>query len=560
MVALLCLLLGGQLSCARQHPLLQPAVREELRTGLPLQPEALATEAPKMLADVPLEPAVEVITRARQVTSPDVQTPTVRLTLPEVRQNALQHNLALQVELFNPSIAEAGYQGERWKFEAVLEAGLNYDHAKDLQGIGVHTISVIPSVRIPTQAGGVVSLTLPFTRRDSEQLIPGVVPPLKQGRTDTTNIEFNLEQPLLRDAGFEINYASINTAGLLMRQTDARTKLAAIRVLVNAEQFYWQHYAAHENLKVQLQQYESALEQVRTAQRLVEEGARTKIEVTRAQSDAARRFEGIITAETSRRQTELALKRVINAPDLSIQSQTIILPITPPTPMGLRLDREKIIELALRHRMELFENEVQLALDRVSLQVSRNRVLPDVRFNFRYAFSGEAPEFDTALEQLFDRKLDRYAIGLTASVPLAGNQQARYQALQSALILSQTTANRQALTQAIQEEVLNAANGVELHWQRILSNRTAVARAQETYDDNKLEFQLGTITSTELLLTLDQLAQAQSALVFSLSDFQNALVDLAFATGTVLGQGGVLWTPATQLGGRSDSGYTPPGR
>jgi hypothetical protein len=48
-----------------------------------------------------------------------------------------------------------------------------------------------------------------------------------------------------------------------------------------------------------------------------------------------------------------------------------------------------------------------------------------------------------------------------------------------------------------------------------------------------------------LLLTLDQLAEARSALVTSITEYQNSLVDLAFATGTVLGQGAVTWTPRT---------------
>jgi len=90
---------------------------------------------------------------------------------------------------------------------------------------------------------------------------------------------------------------------------------------------------------------------------------------------------------------------------------------------------------------------------------------------------------------------------------------------------------------------LNAINAVELNWQRILSNRAAVDRAQETYQDNRSEFELGKITTTELLLTLDQVAEARSALVSSITEYQNSLVDLAFATGTVLGESSVSWTP-----------------
>lgn len=542
-VALVLLVGMGQSSCTRKHPLLAPPVRQELRTATPFETKALVTQPPTELQQVPMEPAAEVIKRAKKVTNPEPETPTVSLTLAEVRKNALEYNLDLQVQLFDPAIDEAGYHAERWKFEAVLGATMSQDSVRDSEGRQAKTVSLTPSVLIPTQAGGTATITLPFARRLSEQLIPGAFPPLAEGRTDTPGFEVSIDQPLLRDAGPKLDFASINRAGLLMRQTDARTKLAAIRVLANAEQFYWLHYAAHENLKIQIEQYELALEQVRTAQRLVDEGARTKIEVTRAQSDAARRFERIIIAENTRRRSELALKRVMNAPTLPIQSGTLILPLTPPAPQGLTFDRDAVAALALRNRMDLFENEVQLALDRISLDQSRNRLLPDVRFNFKYAFSGSAPEFDRSVDLLFNKKYDSYSLALTASIPLAGNQRARYEAFQSALVLSRTQANRRALELTIREEVLNGINSVELNWQRILSNRAAVARAQETYQDNKLEFQLGKITSTELLLTLDQMAEAQSALVLSLTEYQNSLVDLAFASGTVLGQGGVIWSP-----------------
>src|SRR5262249_43519329 len=167
--------------------------------------------------------------------------------------------------------------------------------------------------------------------------------------------------------------------------------------------------------------------------------------------------------------------------------------------------------------------EVQLALDRITLQVNRNLVLPDVRLNFTYAFSGAAPKLDDTLDSIFKKEFDNYNVGLQVSVPLAGNQQARYRTLRSALTLAQTSTNREALSMLIREDVINAINAAELNWQRVLSNRVAVVRSQETYEANKREFQLGFITNTELLQTLDQLASARSALVSSISDFQNAL-------------------------------------
>lgn len=530
-------------SCSRRHPLIGPPGQLGLRTAAPFETRDLVTQPPVELAKMPIEPATDVIDRARDVSASKPDLPSMSITLAEVRKYALENNLDLRVQMFDPAIAEAGYESERGKFEAVLDTAITEDSSRDSDAQQAKTFSLAPAISVPTQFGGTASISLPFARRDSQQIIPGTFPPLTQGRTDTPGLRFGISQPVLRGAGTDFNYATINISGLLMRQADARTKLAAIRVLSNAEQFYWLHYAAYENLKIQFEQYELAQEQVRTAQRLVEEGARTKIEVTRAESDLARRFERIIIAENTRRRTELALKRMMNAPSLAVQSATLLLPVTPPSPQGLTFDRDRIVGLALENRMELLQNELQLAQDRVTLNLNRNLERPDVRLNFNYSFSGTASNFERALDFLFNRRNDTYSMGFIASIPLGGNQRAKYDTLQSALVLSQTEANREALRMAIREEVLNAINSVELNWQRILSNRAAVARAQQTYQDNRLEFQLGKITSTELLLTLDQLAEARSAEVLSITDYQNSLVDLAFASGTVLGQSGVTWTP-----------------
>ena len=74
---------------------------------------------------------------------------------------------------------------------------------------------------------------------------------------------------------------------------------------------------------------------------------------------------------------------------------------------------------------------------------------------------------------------------------------------------------------------------------------TAVARAERTYNEELEEFQQGYVTSTEVLDALNSLATARVNEVSSLRDYQKSIVDLAFATGTVLGQGGVLWSPLT---------------
>ena len=522
-----------------------PSLQEdpEAHTGTAFMPESLVTQPPIKPEDVSEENERDVYTAARAAADAaqaaadlEPQADSTSLTLQSTRQYALENNLTLRVSTHDPAIAQAGYERELAKFENVFALSTSYGQSFDgtSRARATDTVTLTPSVRVPLRNGATLSLALPISDIENDTL-----------GTDTTSVgaDFSVSVPLMRNAGTFFNTASIRQSGLRVRQADARTKLEAIRVLANVERAYWNYYAAHEDLKIQLDQYDLAVEQLRIANRLVEEGVRTKVEVTRAESGVARRFDSVIQAETTRRRTERALKRVMNESSLSVETDTAIVPSTSPAPLGLIFDRRVVAELALNNRMELLDNEIQSAVDEISVGVSRNQVLPDVRFDFNYSFSGAQPTFDRAIEQLTRTELNSYSVGLTAEIPLSGNQAARATLRESILAKSRTEASRRVLEIAIRQEVFDAIDAVEQNWQRILSNKTAVARAGQTYKEEQQQFQLGDVTSKDVLDALTELADARSAEVQSLRDYQNAVVDLAFATGTVLGQGGVIWSP-----------------
>src|SRR6185295_4149731 len=110
-----------------------------------------------------------------------------------------------------------------------------------------------------------------------------------------------------------------------------------------------------------------------------------------------------------------------NEPNLPLQSSTIIIPMTPPDPQGLTFDRNVVVGLALENRMEMFQNELELAQNRVALSATRNLILPDIRATFSYSFQGPGTTFDHALNSLFNTNYAGYSTGLSASIPLGGN-------------------------------------------------------------------------------------------------------------------------------------------
>jgi outer membrane protein TolC len=523
------------------HTKISDKQRNILRYATPLEPESLANEPSPSLADTPVVPGREILKEAKSVLQPLPDDEIVRLALPEINRDALEYNLNLQVDLHNPLIAEQGYISERWKFESVLATGQSQNIA--INGFGGEADNAIfdTSLRVPTRLGGMAFIGIPFSRASYDPLAFNPQTNALGGRTDITGFSLGVNQPLLRNAGIDVNFASINIAGLILMQTDARTRLSAIRILANAEQAYWSYFFAYENLAIQVRLYELSLKQLESSKRLVEEAVRTKAEIVRAQSGVAQRYEQVVSAELNRRLAERTLKRLMNSPLLPTNGGATIIPETPPDPKGIVFDRRQVVELALANRVELIDNEFQQSIDRINIQVNQNAVLPDIRFDFRYAFAGDGATYNDALDRLFRPELDNYSFGLQSTIPIQGNQSARARLQQSRLLLSQTQAFREAVTIAITEETLKAVDSVEKIWQRIIANRIFVESARESYNIELIQFEKGESTNTEVFVQLSNLAQAEQQYVLSLADYQRSLVDLAFASGTILGKSGVVF-------------------
>jgi len=91
--------------------------------------------------------------------------------------------------------------------------------------------------------------------------------------------------------------------------------------------------------------------------------------------------------------------------------------------------------------------------------------------------------------------------------------------------------------------VLNAIDQLEANWQRILAAQQRVILAARVLDAETRQFELGLRTSTEVLDAQARLADAQSAEINAVTEYQIAQVDIAFAAGMVLGASNVTWSP-----------------
>lgn len=463
------------------------------------------------------------------------------LSLDKVRAATLENNLDLKVALVDPLIADESLRREEAKFEAVFRPGVRYreDDSPTLNTTSSNqqnSLDFSGGVDIPLRSGGRVSVDFAEGMRETNN------PFVTLNTSYTSDVAFSVSQPLLRNAGRQANTHSIRVAANEQQISEARTKLEIIRQLAAADRSYWRLYAARRELEVRQQQYELADAQLQQATRRVNAGDAAEIEITRAQAGIAERLEAIIIAENNVLNQQRELKRIINIPGLEMETPVKLVTETQPSPVPYVFDPVSLADQAVANRMEMLELELRIASDLSTIEFEKNQALPLLTLDYVYNIQGLGATFNDSHGSLWRNNFEGWSLGLSGQVPI-GNEAAKARVQQAILIRLQRLSTKESRRLAIRQEALTAIDAVEAAWQRILAARQSAIAAARTYEAEKRQNEAGARTSTDVLDAATRLADAQSAEIRALSDYQIALVDLSFATGTMLGAAKINWAP-----------------
>lgn len=542
----------------------QEAASQNFRPG---QQQPIRVDVRKALADI--------AEQASKKTDDGSSDRKLSLSIAEARKMALENNLSLRVASLEPAIAETALGEERAKFDNIIfaKAKLKSTDAPSIAAENVKFSSTNPAlngqsvkltkeqqtfdvfeaeagVKIPLRTGGVVTLSSPFERKKTQGTL--------SSDEYRSALRFSISQPLLRNAGVRVNEASIRIAGFEQQAVNVKARLQSIRVISLIDKAYWELYAAWADLDVSRQQYELASQNLFMVRRRVEEGLTAAIEVRRAEIGVADRVEALIVAKTRLKLAQRQLKFLLNGQDLALDSEVNIIPTTAPALTNYALDRKRIASEALDGRLELLELELKLAADLAKIEYLENQTLPLFTLDYSYgALSSSRGNFGQAYGDISDNRFNDWAVGLRFELPMTN--QARRMQLQGAVqqrIQRLTTKTLQE--QTVRREIYDMLDLTEQSWQRMLAARQQVILAGLNYEAELKQFKEGLRTMTEVLEMLSLLGKAQSKEISAVKDYQVALIDLAYATGTLLGYSRVELNintpaPAPRSTGHTDS-------
>jgi len=194
--------------------------------------------------------------------------------------------------------------------------------------------------------------------------------------------------------------------------------------------------------------------------------------------------------------------------------------------------------------MDTIGLERQLEIDDLRIALARNRTLPDVTFSGSFATRAQAGGQSESYEGLLGPSSDSSFLRLSARIPL-GNRAAKAELLRSRLIRLQDRVLLDDLKQVIRQQVMDAMADLEANWRRILSAEQGVLSAYREYEVELSQFQLGNRLSTDVLLAADRHASARVRQIQAFTSYEIAQINLAQATGTLLGYGRIEIKPVT---------------
>lgn len=380
----------------------------------------------------------------------------------------------------------------------------------------------------------------------------------------SSSINFSVTQPLLRGRGVYINMLPVTIARSRLRAADYAFQNQLLQLITAAESAYWDVVGARENLRVQQESLKLAEAALTRAQKELELGATSPLEIYQPQANRAAAELQVSLAQYQLAQTEDALRRQIGADlDPKLREIPIVLTATLEPPAdSAKVNPQEAVAKAMETRPDL-KNVVQsMDADDLSIKLTNDGLRPNLSLNAQYGSQGLGgiyyPETNLlnpttpvvpvpggigeALAGTFGFSNPTYGMGLTLQLPIKDRQTAAN--LADALVQKKIDAyTKRSTEENIRLQVLQAVQSLNSAKEGIRIGTIARDLARKRVEADQKRYELGAITLYFLLSSQTDFITAESNLVNQIINYRRGELNLLQRTGQLLEERGIVLQP-----------------
>jgi outer membrane protein len=467
--------------------------------------------------------------------------PVQDVSLEDCIQQALEHNLDLEIERYNPQISLYSVSASQGGYDPTfsLRGTRNYSESP---GNSFDPVTGTPALgstayrnNFESGLGGLLPWGLNYNFYGTVGDNYGTTLGTNSFRNSSGTMGVTLTQPLLKNFWIDSTRLSIRVAKINLKRTEQGLRGAIISTVTAVENAYYDLIAARENVKVRVQALELADRLLAENKKRVEVGALAPLDEKQAASQVATAQADLLAAKQALASQQNALKSLltddyVNRHDINLApTETLAAPVEV---FNLQDSWSKGMEL----RPDLLQAKLDLESQGVQVKYNYNQLFPqlDAIGSYGYNSGGAGVRYmNESFQGLSDRNYANYSYGGVLSFPLS-NRQARNNYKSSKASLEQILLSVKRLEQNILVEIDNAVIAAKSSYERVDATRAAREYAQAALEAEQKKLESGKSTSFVVLQLQRDLTQAYSQEIAALAEYNKALANLAQSEGTTL--------------------------
>jgi len=349
----------------------------------------------------------------------------------------------------------------------------------------------------------------------------------------TGGLVATLTQPLLRNAGIDLNKTFIRIAQNNAMVEEHVFRDRVLTVVATVEQTYWEVVFANENLKVA----EAAL---KAAQNLLAEnrakakaGVMSIVDVLQAEAAVASRVEQILLAEKTIRDQEDQLRRLLNPGEEDLRLEVRLTPRDHPVVALEPISLQEAIDIAIDQRPEIVQAKKNVETSDLNTKFAKNQLLPTLSFQGTMGLAGLGANYADMSNRNFSGDFYNYGAGLVLSYPL-GNRSAWSTFNRRQMEGKNAETSLASVRQQIIIGVKEAVRRVHTDFKRIETTKSARIMAEKQLQAEQERLKVGLSTTRFVLDFQRDLATAQGNELRAIVDYNKSLSNLSRHKATTL--------------------------
>jgi outer membrane protein TolC len=473
-----------------------------------------------------------------------VNAATRHMSLDDCIQEALRHNLDVQIERTAPLISlytlRSGYGSYDPTFDFTATHQRNNTGAEFQNGLPVPASTSDQNTFTPDLSGSLPwGMTYDFngTVQNSHNIDFSVNTNLftvtnHSVQSSSGSAGLTLTQPLLKNFWFDNSRLTIRLAKNQLKSDEQGLRLQLNQSITSVENAYYELIYAQENVKVQQEALVLAQTQLDQDRQRVQIGTLAQLDVQQDESQVATSRANLIAALATLGTDQRTLKNLLTDQyskwyDLDIQpTATLTDPVQ-------SFDLQDSWSKGMTERPDLLQKRLLVERQGIQLKFDNNQLYPELNLTGSYGYNGQGAQYNDVFTQVGNEDRPFYSYGAELKVPLS-NVGARNTYKADKVTLQQLLLKLKQFEQNVMVQIDNDIGSARADYEKVKASRQARIYAEAALDAEQKKYAVGKSTTFTVLQLQNTLTSDRGNEIRALADYNEALATLAQDEGSTL--------------------------